>query len=267
VTQTFHYDAEGRRVAAEMEGRPALSERYAYDKSGNIARKTTHGETATMTYDSANQLVAKTDENGTVTEYEYDKAGRLVRETRDGETVAEYKYGYLDKVTSVTRDGETTKFHYNARGMLVAKERGGEIVGSYAWDGLALVGKNDTVYANEAHASGGVPVAAVSKNGEERYFAHDRLGTTIATYDAEGGVENHLPTSFGKGSEGEHVRFIRLRVCERLLALPGEVGVKSSVWSGLGRRATPDKRANPTTRTSVRMLSLRNHAAREMRRV
>ena len=79
LTQSFHYDDAGRLVAAEIEGRPELSEHYAYDASGNIARKTTHGETATMTYDSANQLVAKTGENGAVTEYEYAESAKSRR--------------------------------------------------------------------------------------------------------------------------------------------------------------------------------------------
>ncbi|MFP4203531.1 MAG: RHS repeat-associated core domain-containing protein, partial [Opitutales bacterium] len=142
--------------------------------------------------------------------YIYDDAGRLVSEQRNGKTVASYEYGFLDKVTSVTRNGEVTNFHYNARGMLVAKERDGQIVETFGWDGIGLVAKGDTVYANEAHVSGGVPLVSASQSGEgaeASYYDSDYLGTTTASYEADGDVNIHEHTSYGQGIEMADARF------------------------------------------------------------
>jgi len=243
IKQTFAYDAAGRLTEVAVDSKADLSEHYTYDASGNIIEQTVNGETAIMTYDDANQLQTRTDANGT-TRYVYDDAGRLVEERRDGEVIASYEYGYLDKVTSVTRDGVTTKFHYNARGMLVAKERAGEIVDTFGWDGIrlrleaeevcglvgfdmlcsgnefgraasagqvGLVAKGDTVYANEAHVSGGVPLVSASGSGdgvEASYYDSDYLGTTTAAYEEDGSLETtYETTSYGQGAELADARF------------------------------------------------------------
>jgi RHS repeat-associated protein len=134
----------------------------------------------------------------------------LISEHKGGQVIAQYEYGYLDKVTQVTRNGEVTEFHYNARGMLVAKERDGQIVETFGWDGIGLIAKDDTVYANEAHISGGVPLAAIdagSESAEMQYFDSDYLGTTTAVYSAEGAVDSKLAASFGAGTESDELRF------------------------------------------------------------
>jgi RHS repeat-associated protein len=162
-----------------------------------------------MTYDAGNQLMSRTDAAGTV-DFVYDSAGRLASERQNGESIAQYQYGYLDKVTQVTRGDQVTKFHYNANGMLVAKERDGQIVETFGWDGIGLIAKDDVVYANEAHVSGGVPLAAInagSESAEMQYFDSDYLGTTTAVYSATGEVDAKFASSFGAGTESDEVRF------------------------------------------------------------
>jgi|GEM_PF-2134452 len=137
-------------------------------------------------------------------------AGRLVFEHTGGQVIAQYEYGYLDKVIQVTRGDQVTQFHYNARGMLVAKERDGQIIETFGWDGIGLLAKNETVYANEAHISGGVPLAAIdagSEGAEMQYFDSDYLGTTTAVYSASGEVDAKLASSFGAGTESGELRF------------------------------------------------------------
>jgi RHS repeat-associated protein len=94
--------------------------------------------------------------------------------------------------------------------MLVAKERDGKITETFGWDGIGLLAKDGVVYANEAHVSGGVPLAAVhagSENAEMQYFDSDYLGTTTAVYSADGQVDAKLVGSYGAGSEFGELRF------------------------------------------------------------
>jgi YD repeat-containing protein len=168
--RTYVYDPLGRLAAVEVAGQPAKTERYAYDQSGNLARKQLGGTLTTFEYDLANQL-AKKFENGVQTVYRYDEAGRLVSEWQMGKDPVTYVYGYLDKVMSVSRAEPgarplTTKFLYDATGMLVAKERGGAagvagtggLTESWVWDGMALLARGDELFTNEAHITGGLPV-------------------------------------------------------------------------------------------------------------
>jgi RHS repeat-associated protein len=212
MQQAFSYDAAGRLtnvVTDSGSAKISLNEHYQFDASGNIIEKVVDGQTVRMSYDAANQLMSRTDREGTVN-FAYDSAGRLVAERKNGEVIAKYEYGYLDKVTQVTRGEQVTQFHYNARGMLVAKERDGKITETFGWDGIGLLAKNDTVYANESHVSGGVPLAAVhagSENAEMQYFDSDYLGTTTAVYSADGQVDAKLVGSYGAGSESSELRF------------------------------------------------------------
>jgi RHS repeat-associated protein len=212
MKQAFPYDAAGRLISVTTDGDTAqasLDERYVYDKSGNITEKVVNGQTVRMTYDAANQLMSRTDADRTVN-FVYDSAGRLVSEHTGGQVIAQYEYGYLDKVIQVTRGDQVTQFHYNARGMLVAKERDGQIIETFGWDGIGLLAKNETVYASEAHISGGVPLAAIDAGSESavmQYFDSDYLGTTTAVYSASGEVYTHLASSFGAGTESGELRF------------------------------------------------------------
>jgi RHS repeat-associated protein len=212
MQQAFSYDAAGRLTNVVTDSGTAeisLNEHYQFDASGNIIEKLVDGQTVRMTYDAANQLMSRTDRDGTVN-FIYDSAGRLVAEHKDGEVIAKYEYGYLDKVTQVTRGEQVTQFHYNARGMLVAKERDGKIIETFGWDGIGLLAKDGVVYANEAHVSGGVPLAAIhagSETAEIEYFDSDYLGTTTAVYSADGQVDAKLVGSYGAGSESSELRF------------------------------------------------------------
>jgi RHS repeat-associated protein len=205
IRQSFHYDDAGRLIEVTSENAPELAEAYRYDASGNIIEKRQGTETIGMSYDKANQLTSRTDSRGTV-EFVYDSAGRLIEEWQGETLLASYEYGYLDKVISVTRGTQVTRFHYNARGMLVGKERNGQIIETTGWDGIGLLAKGDTVYANEAHISGGTPLVSIDQ-GETSFYDHDYLGTTTAAYSADGKTKVKLTGSLGKGSETSEIRF------------------------------------------------------------
>ena len=167
VRQTFAYDKKGQLVAVrDADGKDV--ERYAYDKAGNMLRKTVNGKTTTFAFDRANQLVSSTC-GGITTHYEYDAAGRLVKE---GDKT--YTYGYLDKVMAVTDGAKNYSYSYHPDGQL-ARANYGDTSESFLWDGLALIQRGDEQFVNEPHVGGGNPVASSKK---ATYF-NDLLGTTV----------------------------------------------------------------------------------------
>ena len=191
VRQAFAYDARGQLVAVKENGVDV--ERYAYDRAGNMVRKTVRGRTTTYTFDGANQFVSSTCD-GVTTRYAYDAAGRLVREGN-----RTYRYGYLDKVLSVTDGKRSYRYAYHVDGQLARADYGdggrvgvgdGGRAGSplpaasedFHWDGLALVRRGDESFVNEPHVGGGNPV--VSSKGAA-YF-NDALGTTVGVREGRG---------------------------------------------------------------------------------
>ena len=189
VRQTYVYDKKGQLLAVKDADGNAV-ERYAYDKAGNMLKKTLRigrgdsssrpqYQTTTFTFDDANQLASSTTD-GVTTRYAYDAAGRMVREGNK-----HYTYGYLDKVLSVT-DGDTTRtYTYHADGQLASATYlgGTRSVASetetFLWDGLALIQRGDEQFVNEPHVGGGNPVA--SSKGTS-YF-NDALGTTVGSWE------------------------------------------------------------------------------------
>ena len=185
VRQTYEYDRKGQLLAVKDSDGNAV-ERYAYDKAGNMLKKTVGGKTTTFTFDDANQLVSSTTD-GVTTRYAYDAAGRMVREGNKT-----YRYGYLDKVMSVA-DGDTTRtFTYHADGQL-ASANYGDASESFVWDGLALIQRGDEQFVNEPHVGGGNPVA--SSKGTS-YF-NDMLGTTVGS-KSNGKYSAAALTAFGE---------------------------------------------------------------------
>ena len=174
VRQAFAYDARGQLVAVRENG--ADVERYAYDRAGNMVRKTVRGKTTTFTFDGANQLVSSTTD-GVTTKYAYDAAGRLVREGN-----RTYRYGYLDKVLSVTDGKRSYRYAYHVDGQLARADYGDGRAEGFAWDGLALIRRGDESFVNEPHVGGGNPV--VSSKGMT-YF-NDVLGTTVGVREGRG---------------------------------------------------------------------------------
>ena len=181
VRQTYDYDGRGQLLAVkDADGNDV--ERYAYDKAGNMLKKTIRGKTTTFTFDDANQLVSSTTD-GVTTRYAYDAAGRMVREGSKT-----YRYGYLDKVMSVTEGERKYTYDYHVDGQLARADYGkaggnGGRAGcpqpagteDFLWDGLALIKRGDERFVNEPHVGGGNPVA--SSKGTT-YF-NDMLGTTV----------------------------------------------------------------------------------------
>ena len=223
IRQTYEYDKKGQLLAVKDSDGNAV-ERYAYDKAGNMLKKTLRigrgdspsrpqYQTTIFAFDDANQLVSSTTD-GVTTRYAYDAAGRMVREGNKT-----YRYGYLDKVLSVT-DGDTTRtFTYHADGQLASATVGSALRGdssamvgaalradrgrvgdaplpeteTFLWDGLALIQRGDEQFINEPHVGGGNPIA--SSKGTS-YF-NDALGTTVGS-KSNGKYSAAALTAFGE---------------------------------------------------------------------
>ena len=145
-------------------------ERYAYDRAGNMVRKTVRGKTVEFSFDGANQLVSSTSDGVTV-RYAYDAAGRLVREGGRA-----YRYGYLDKVLSVMEGNRSYRYAYHVDGQLSRADYGDGRAEDFYWDGLALVRRGGESFICEPHVGGGNPIAS----SEGVTYLNDMLGTTVA---------------------------------------------------------------------------------------
>ena len=167
IRQTYEYDGRGQLLAVKENG--VHVERYAYDKAGNMLKKTIRGKTTTFAFDGANQLVSSTTD-GVTTQYAYDAAGRLVKEGNKT-----YRYGYLDKVLSVTEGERKYTYDYHVDGQLARANYGNGKAEDFGWDGLSLIKRGDERFVNESHIGGGNPV--YSTKGVS-YF-NDMLGTTV----------------------------------------------------------------------------------------
>ncbi len=174
VELNYDYDKLGRLASVTSLQDPKQNRSYRYDGAGNLVENRSADRWIKMEYDSANQLVTKT-ENETgdktapeTTRFAYDEAGRMMSEMQDGQMERNFTYGYLDKVMSVDRPGNHhADYIYDASGMLVRKGVTEPSAGSspetaapkswetWVWDGLALVQRGDEVFVNEAHPAGG----------------------------------------------------------------------------------------------------------------
>ena len=234
VRQTYEYDKKGQLLAVKDADGNAV-ERYAYDKAGNMLKKTLRigrgdspsrpqYQTTTFAFDAANQLVSSTTD-GVTTRYTYDAAGRMVREGNKT-----YRYGYLDKVMSVS-DGDTTRtFTYHADGQL-ARANYGDSSESFAWDGLALIQRGDEQFINEPHIGGGNPVA--SSKGTS-YF-NDALGTTVGS-KSNGKYSAAALTAFGEGTDADKAVFTGKPMVEGL----GHAFLMRNYRAGLAKWQTAD---------------------------
>ena len=211
IRQTYEDDKKGQLLAVKDADGNAV-ERYAYDKAGNMLKKTVGGKTITFTFDAANQLVSSTTD-GVTTRYAYDAAGRLVKEGSKT-----YTYGYLDKVMSVTEEDKTYTYTYHADGQLASANYGGKTE-AFLWDGLALIQRGDEQFINEPHVGNapkklrfeGKPRAqrsarrarkgprgnpVVSSKGVS-YF-NDMLGTTLGKKEKSGKYSAAALSAFGE---------------------------------------------------------------------
>lgn len=182
--------ALGVSAAASVSLLAATSpERYVYDASGNIVEKQI-GDKITQ-FDYAGNLLKESSKGTCQTKFGYDSSGRLIQEIMGGSIVRKLEYQFSDKITKVEREEGTTEFFYNAEGQLVGESDGAKL-SAIAWDGLAMVLRDEQAYTLESHQIGEVPTLT-----DDKVVVSDLNGTTLSI-----GRRATNFTAYGEGGEG-----------------------------------------------------------------
>ena len=100
-------------------------------------------------------------------------------------------YGYGDKVLETKNQNIKAGFYYNAEGQMVGKTTQFK-TSIYSWDGNVLAADDLTVFTNEAHVTGGVPIMASDQN----VMISDYLGNTLSS-----GNTQFTSSAYGEGLE------------------------------------------------------------------
>ena len=169
------------------------SEKYTYDVSGNLIKKSIDGKVTEFTFDKSNRLLDK-QIPGKATEVQSCSAAEhsVLQEAAYAKNTRTMIYGYGNRVLNLPNGSGNIEFYYNAEGQMVG-EKATEALSTYIWDGNVLAADGVQIYTNEAHTSGGVPIL----NGEETIVVSDSIGNTLAM-----GTKNFNSTAYGEGLEG-----------------------------------------------------------------
>jgi RHS repeat-associated protein len=173
-TISYQYDALDRLTQAIYPGNATTS--YTYDPVGNRTTLTVNGTPTSYSYDNADELT----QVGS-TAYGYDANGNQT--SRGGDT---FTYDPENRLTQSVIGGQTSESVYNGDGLRVSHTVGGATT-NYTWDvaaGLPDVlqdGTNTYVYGIGL-------ISATDGSGNQTYFLHDGLGSTVALTDGSGNV-------------------------------------------------------------------------------
>lgn len=179
LTETV-YDVRGNVVQTKRYASPAKNPGSA---SATLATArpdpSALDQTVTQTWSAANQLLSRTNAEGTITSFTYDAAGRLVQTT-----------------TAVgTADERTQRLRYDIQGNLIAELDG---------RGSAAVAQNDPLAAWAANGSThtydatGRRTSTTDANGHRTLFFYDALGRLTYTVNALGEVTESRYNAHGQ---------------------------------------------------------------------
>lgn len=154
AARSFEYDAVGNLVAVDhpagatsgtdLDSTPFSAqltgaggrETFTYDSAGNLLTRTDAlGNSWQWSYDGQGNIVDVTDPLGQVTSYTYDGEGRLLSETDGEAATTTYTYDSVGNLTSMTDPlGRTRTFEYDGRDNVVATEDPGGNRTIYGYD-------------------------------------------------------------------------------------------------------------------------------------
>lgn len=238
VASSYTYDVLSNLLSVSHEKRNKMRDgtSYTYDAVGNRVSKTPlpDGITTDYTYDNLYQLVAATQNAGTIesysydavgnrlaslgispysydasnqltstpnTTYAYDGNGNLLSETDAGGTT-NYVLDQENRLTSVTLPGSggNVSFQYDPFGRRIYKSSpSGTTI--YVYDGVNVlqeVSDNGTVVARYTHALGIDEPLAMLRRGTMSYYLADGLGSITSLTDSNGDiVSTYQYDSFG----------------------------------------------------------------------
>jgi|GEM_PF-1052426 len=198
------YDAQGR-VVGQVDGGRYLTE-TVYDKRGNVAQTIRYAGVAgvvsatstlesirptinaaqdqkvTQTWSDANQLLTRTNAEGTVTQFSYNSVGQLVQ-----------------TVTAAgTTDERISRARYDIQGRLVGELDGRGSSAVALSDPLALWAANGTTHTYD---TAGRRTSTTDANGHRTLFFYDPIGRLRYTVNALGEVTESKYSALGQLEE------------------------------------------------------------------
>lgn len=182
-TTTYSYDTDGQLVGVTLPGGRSIT--YAYDAEGNrtvtvdsatgseiyatnLGDQYTTAGAATLTYDRAGRLIART-EDGVTTSYTYDAQGQLLTVASPGSLIA-YDYDALGNRIGMTENGVRTDYSVDPLGTDGLGARFGEYQGA-------------NTLANYAE---GLGLASRASGGATQFYHFDITGNTSLVSGAGG---------------------------------------------------------------------------------
>ena len=181
--KTFVYDKRGRKTSETdvLSDTESYVTGYAYDTAGNLVAKTDkESKTTLYSYDALNRLSAVTDPTTGVTEYSYDNRDNLIELTDAKTNATQFEYDKNNRLVKEIRPmGAETSYTYDEAGNLIEKIDAKNQKTEYVYDDAGRL--TDIKYF--ASAGDTVPAKTVT-------FTYDNVGnltgyddgTTAATY-------------------------------------------------------------------------------------
>ncbi|MCG8550069.1 MAG: hypothetical protein MI799_06685, partial [Desulfobacterales bacterium] len=188
LDEALEYDPLDRLISRNRGTVPEVT--WDYDEAGNWTATNQNGtaETRTVTDDNEYDLVGARvpvhDDRGNMTfdgsrSFEYDWTNRLIKITSGNQTLAEYTYDALNRRVTKTVGADTTTYVYD----------GADVVEAYL---------NGTLIRVFAFGGDVDDPILMEYDGQDYYFARDRLGSIRAVTDSTGAlVESYEYSPFG----------------------------------------------------------------------
>ncbi|MCX7013825.1 MAG: hypothetical protein NTW86_14950 [Candidatus Sumerlaeota bacterium] len=196
--QADGYDLAGRMTGVNFSLENMTDMAIEYDAMGNPTKMTGPGTTLAYTY-SGSPLTRKAEAGGDTWEYQWDARDKMtkVRKQPNGQQMA-----------------DVATYSYDPQGRRYEKRTlGGMKLQRYYQDGLTPVVETVNVpSATIAHRSvlgalGNVIQTCNTSTGAETFYAYDRLGNVLATFDADGAKTAPVMDAFGNVLSGSPQAF------------------------------------------------------------
>jgi len=199
----YVYDALRRLVRETQRAPGGAIDRdvsYSYDALGNRLAETDElaGTTISYLYDNADKLLSRGD-----TSYRYDSNGNLVEAVAPGGTV-QYRYDVRNRLVEVAGGGVPTTYGYDAWNQRIRRT---DISGTVHY---LTATQNNTGFAQVVETYGengsrqaaftwGTGLVAQDRDGQQRHFHHDGLGSVRLLTDEDGQVsDRYRYAAFGE---------------------------------------------------------------------
>ncbi|RYY73344.1 MAG: hypothetical protein EOO52_18255 [Gammaproteobacteria bacterium] len=236
---SYAYDA-AHRLLGKTDARKNLTMSWAYDKVGNLIKKTNYqGEVQSYTYDKSNRLVSMSAGNPVYIQasYHYDPAGRLLSRILSSGASTIYNYsndGFLTSMKQISADGtqvDLRAYEYDNVGNIKKLTINGTEVINYGYDAayrLLLADSNinthDLSYTYDAVGNRKTKTV----NGVTQAYIYNNVGNRLNEI-RQGTTTGSLTYSFGYDDNGSMVSKRNASGQELLRLAYDQRGLASSV--------------------------------------